>query len=86
MDAAYDTLADTVKHQEEIIEKLEHEVKELGQQKVFLIEPAEEEKLRISNEKLKYRINILRVALDKELSIKGKQLNIKTTSFVLVPA
>ena len=86
MDAAYDTLADTVKNQEEIIEKLEHEVKELGQQKVFPIEPAEEEKLRLSNDKLKYRIKILRVALDKELSIKGKQLNIKSTSFVLVPA
>jgi len=71
MDAAYDTLADTVKNQEEIIEKLEHEVKELGQQKVFPIEPAEEEKLRLSNDKLKYRINILRVALDKELSIKA---------------
>ena len=71
MEAAFDNLAEKVKKQEEIIANLEKEVKELGEQKVFPIESVEEDKLRVANEKLRYRINILKVALDKELSLKG---------------
>jgi len=64
-------LAEKVKKQEEIIANLEKEVKELGEQKVFPIESVEEDKLRVANEKLRYRINILKVALDKELLLKA---------------
>ena len=71
MEAAFDNLAEKVKKQEEIIANLEKEVKELGEQKVFPIESVEEDKLRVANEKLRYRINILKVALDKELLLKG---------------
>jgi hypothetical protein len=71
MEAAYEVLADTVKRQEEVLGKLEQEVRELGQAKIFPVETDEEEKLKTVNEKLKYRINILKVALDKELSLKG---------------
>jgi len=71
MEAAFENLAEKVKKQEEIIANLEKEVKELGEQKVFPIESVEEDKLRVANEKLRYRINILKVALDKELSLKA---------------
>jgi len=71
MEAAFDNLAEKVKKQEEIIANLEKEVKELGEQKVFPIESVEEDKLRVANEKLRYRINILKVALDKELLLKA---------------
>ena len=77
MEAAYDILADTVKKQEEIITQLEQEVVDLGQLEIFPIETSEEDKLRVANEKLKYRINILKVALDKELAVKGTVKKVK---------
>jgi len=71
MEAAYEKLMNTVSKQEEIIKGLEQEIKDLGELKIYPDQSEEESHLRVANEKLKYRIKILKTALDKELVLKA---------------
>ena len=74
MEVSYEGLIEVVQRQEETIKQLEEEVKELCTGKKTTKDIEEEEKLKVANEKLKYRLNILKTAYEKEVSIQGSEI------------